>query len=333
MASAVGDGTMSDRYRLIFRATGGPDVIEREPLGPLGPAPGEVLVRHEAIGLNYIDTYHRSGLYPLKLPSGLGSEAAGVVEAAGEGSGFSPGERVAYALAPPGAYATHRLIAADRLVRLPEDIGAETAAAILLKGCTAEMLIERCARVQPGEWVLVHAAAGGVGSLLVPWLKAAGASVIAHAGSADKAAIAAELGADHALSSPFEDLAAMVRDITKAGVRVVLDGVGAASWAASLASLARRGLMVSFGNASGPVPPLSPLELARGGSLFLTRPTLGDYVATPEELQASAARLFEMVRSGAVPVRIGARFALAEAAAAHRALEARATTGSTLLIP
>ena len=319
-----------ERYRLIFHATGGPEVIEREPLGPLAPGPGEVLIRHEAIGLNYIDTYHRSGLYPLKLPSGLGSEAAGVVEAAGEGSGFAVGERVAYALAPPDAYATHRLIAADRLA---DDIDAATAAAVMLKGCTAEMLIERCARVQAGEWVLVHAAAGGVGSILVPWLKAAGAKVIAHAGSAEKAAIAAELGADHALSCALGELAGKVHDIIRAGVRVVLDGVGAASWAASLASLAKRGLMVSYGNASGPVPPLSPLELARSGSLFLTRPTLGDYVATAEELQSSAARVFEMVRSGAVPVRIGARFALADAAAAHGALEARATTGSTLLIP
>jgi NADPH2:quinone reductase len=333
MAGAVGDGAMSGRYRLIFRGTGGPEVIERAPLGPLEPGPGEVLVRHEAIGLNFIDTYHRSGLYPLKLPSGLGSEAAGVVEAATAESGFGPGERVGYALAPPGAYATHRLIAADRLVRLPDDISVETAAAIMLKGCTAEMLIERCAKVRAGEWVLVQAAAGGVGSILVPWLKAIGASVIAHAGSAEKAAIAAELGADHALWCGYEDLGGRVRDIIPAGVRVVLDGVGAASWAGSLASLAKRGLMVSYGNASGPVPPLSPLELARGGSLFLTRPTLGDYVATPEERQASAARLFGMVRSGAVPVRIGARFALADVEAAHRALEARATTGSTLLIP
>jgi NADPH2:quinone reductase len=323
-----------ERYRLVIRRTGGPEVIEREALGELVPGPGEVLVRHEAIGLNYIDTYHRSALYPLTLPSGLGSEAAGLVEGAGEGSGFEPGERVAYALAPPGAYATHRLIAADRLVRLPPDVEAEIAAAVMLKGCTAEMLVERCARVQAGDWVLVHAAAGGVGSLLVPWLKAVGANVVAHAGSAEKAAIAKDLGADHALSCPFDDLAEKLRDITSGvGVRTVFDGVGAASWTASLASLGRRGLMVSYGNASGPVPPFSPLELARGGSLFLTRPTLGDYVATREALQASAARLFEMIRSGAIPVRIGARFPLGDAAEAHRALEARATTGSTLLIP
>lgn len=323
---------MTGRYRLVFRAAGGPEVIEREPLGALDPGPDEVLVRHEAIGLNFIDTYHRTGLYPLDLPSGLGSEAAGVVEAAGAGAPFAEGDRVGYALGPPGAYATHRIVAADRLVPLPEGIGAETAAAILLKGCTAEFLIERCARVRAGDWVLVHAAAGGVGSILVPWLKAIGAKVIAHAGSAEKAAIAAGLGADHALSGPFDDLAGEVRALC-GGAGCVLDGVGAASWQASLASLARRGLMVSFGNASGPVPPVSPLELARGGSLFLTRPTLHDYVAGAEALRASAARLFEMVGSGAVPVRIGARFPLAEAAEAHRALEARSTTGSTLLIP
>lgn len=325
---------MSVRYRLIFRETGGPDVIEREPLEALEPGPGEVLVAHQAIGLNYIDTYHRSGLYPVSLPSGLGSEAAGVVEAAGAGAGFAGGERVAYALGPPGAYATHRIVAADRLVRLPDDIGAETAAAALLKGCTAEFLTERCARVQAGDWVLVHAAAGGVGSLLVPWLKAVGARVIAHAGSPAKAAIARGLGADHALSCPFAELAEEVRGPTGGkGVRCVFDGVGASSWQASLASLGRRGLMVSFGNASGPVQPVGPLELTRRGSLFLTRPTLGDYVAGPGELQAAASRLFEMIRSGAVPVGIGARFALADAADAHRALEARATTGSTLLIP
>ena len=325
---------MTERYRLVIRSTGGPDVIEREPLGALVPGPGEVLIRHEAIGLNYIDTYHRSGLYPLSLPSGLGSEAAGVVETAGDGAGFAEGDRVAYALAPPGAYATHRVIGADRLVRLPDAIDSETAAAVMLKGCTAEMLVERCAKVQAGDWVLVHAAAGGVGSILVLWLKAVAARVIAHAGSAEKAAIARDLGADHALSCSFDELAEMVREITGgAGVRAVFDGVGAASWAASLKSLGRRGLMVSYGNASGPVPPFSPLELARGGSLFLTRPTLFDYAATPEEVQASAARLFEMIGSGAIPVRIGARFPLADAADAHRALESRATTGSTLLIP
>lgn len=322
-----------DRYRLIFRRTGGPEVIEREELAPLEPGPGEVRIRHEAIGLNFIDTYHRSGLYPLSLPSGLGSEGAGVVEAAGDGVAFDIGERVAYPASTPGAYATHRLIAAERLVRLPDGIDARTAAAAMLKGCTAEMLVERVAKVQADTWVLVHAAAGGVGSILVPWLKAIGARVIAHAGSAEKAALAAQSGADCALCCRFEELPGKVREIVPEGVRTVLDGVGAASWPASLSCLGKRGLMVSYGNASGPVPPLSPLELARGGSLFLTRPTLFDYVSSPAELQESAERVFEMIRSGAVSVRIGARFRLSEAADAHRALEARATTGSTLLIP
>jgi NADPH2:quinone reductase len=322
-----------DRYRLVIKKTGGPEVIEREALGPLEPGPGGVLIRHEAIGLNYIDTYHRSGLYPLALPSGLGSEGAGVIEAVGEGADFAVGERVAYPASPPGAYATHRLMDAHRVVRLPEAISAETAAAAMLKGCTAEMLIERCARVQAGDWVLVHAAAGGVGSILVPWLKAIGAGVIAHAGSSEKAVLAAGSGADAALSCRFEELPGKIREIVQEGVRVVFDGVGAASWTASLSCLSKRGLMVSYGNASGPVPPLSPLELARGGSLFLTRPTLFDYVADPAELHASAARLFEMIGSGALPVRIGTRFSLDKAAEAHRALEARRTTGSTLLIP
>jgi len=322
-----------ERYRLLIRETGGPEAIQAEPLGPLVPGPGEVLVRQEAIGLNFIDTYHRSGLYPLPLPSGLGSEGAGVIQAAGGGVGFTPGERVGYPASPPGAYATHRLIAADRLVRLPDSVDAETAAAILLKGCTAEMLIERCAKVRAGDWVLVHAAAGGVGTLLVPWLKAIGAQVVAHAGSEEKALAAKALGADHALSCPFDALAAQVKALSDGGVHCVFDGIGAASWSASLASLRKRGLMVSYGNASGPVPPLSPLELARGGSLFLTRPTLFDYIAAPADLQASATRLFEMVGSGAVPVRIGARFPLKDAAEAHRALEARQTIGSTLLIP
>lgn len=326
---------MSEPFRLLFRATGSPEVLESEPVGALDPGPGELRVRHEAVGLNYIDTYHRSGLYPVQLPSGLGTEAAGTVEAVGAGvSDFAPGDRIGTFSGPLGAYATHRLIAADRAVKLPDGISAEVAAASLLKGCTAEMLIERCARILPGQTVLVHAAAGGVGSILVPWLKAIGATVIAHAGSAKKAALAKAEGADHALSCPMESLAAEVRALTDGqGVNVVLDGVGAASWAASLASIAKLGLIVSYGNASGPVPPFSPLDLARAGSVFVTRPTLFDYVATPDSMRASAARLFAMIESGAVTIKIGSRFPLAEAAEAHRALEARQTTGSTILLP
>jgi NADPH2:quinone reductase len=322
-------------YVIQVAGTGGPDVLAPREIAVPKPGAGEVLVRHEAVGLNFIDTYHRSGLYPVTLPSGIGNEAAGLVEAVGDGvSDFAAGDRVGYFTGPLGAYASHRVLAAERLVKLPVGVSSDEAAALMLKGATAEYLIERCARVEAGQAVLVHAAAGGVGSILVPWLKAIGASVIAHAGSAEKAAIARELGADHALSCAMDALAGEVRELTGwAGVHVVLDGVGAASWAASLGSVARRGLIVSYGNASGPVPPFTALDLTRAGSIFVTRPTLADYAATPEEMRTCAARVFEMGASGVVKARIGARFALRDAAAAHRAIESRATTGSTILIP
>ena len=322
-------------YAVVIARTGGPEVLELREIEVPVPAAGEVLVRHEAVGLNFIDTYYRTGLYPATLPSGLGNEAAGTVERVGGGvSDFREGDRVGYFTGPIGAYASHRAVPAERLVKLPDGISAETAAAAMLKGATAEYLIERCARVSPGQWVLVHAAAGGVGSILIPWLKAIGARVIAHSGSADKAAIAKDLGADHSLSCPLGALAAEVRTLTGGeGVPVVLDGVGSASWAASLGAVARRGLVVSYGNASGPVPPFSALDLLRAGSIFVTRPTLADYCPTPEAMRASAARLFGMIGSGAVPVTVGTRFSLRDAAEAHRALEARATTGSTVLIP
>ncbi len=326
---------MSDPYAFILRETGGPAVLAAEHIAGPRPGPGEVLVRNEAVGLNFIDTYHRSGLYKLPLPSALGGEGAGVVEAVGEGvSGFREGNRVGYFSGPLGSYATHRTIAADKLVRLPDSISSEDAAAAMLKGCTAEYLIERCARVEPGQAVLVHAAAGGMGSILVQWLKAVGATVIAHAGDSRKAAIAGELGADHALCCPMDQLAAEVRTLTGGrGVPVVLDGVGEASWTASLGSVARRGLLVTYGNASGPVPPFTALDLLGAGSVFVTRPTLADYCKSGEEMAASAARLFEMIGKGAVKIRIGATFPLLKAADAHRAIEARATTGSTVLIP
>ena len=326
---------MADPYAYCLRETGGPEVLKAELIDFAPPAEGEVLIRHEAVGLNFIDTYHRTGLYPLALPSGLGTEAAGVVEAVGAGvEGFREGQRVGYFSGPLGAYATHRTLDASRLVKLPDGIQSEVAAAAMLKGCTAEFLIERCATIEAGETVLVHAAAGGVGSILVPWLKSIGALVIAHTGTSKKAEIASELGADHALCCPMDSLAGEVRALTNGkGVPAVFDGVGAASWEASLASVARRGLLVSYGNASGPVPPFSALDILRAGSIFVTRPTLFDYIATTEEMQASATRLFEMIETGAISVTVGARFALAEAADAHRALEARATTGSTLLVP
>lgn len=326
---------MAEPYTFILSETGGPEVLQAEHGDQPSPGPGQVLVKHEAVGLNFIETYHRSGLYPVPLPSGLGTEAAGVVEAVGEGvTGFREGNRVGYFMGPLGSYASHRAIDAERLVKLPDEVSAEQAAAVMLKGCTAEYLIERCAKISPGEAVLVHAAAGGVGSILVPWLKHLGAKVIAHAGDSRKAALAEEMGADHALCCPMEALAGEVRALTGGkGVPVVLDGVGAASWSASLGSVARRGLIVTYGNASGPVPPFSALDLLSAGSIFVTRPTLADYCPTPEEMRKSAARVFELVSNGTIEVRIGARFPLLEAADAHRAIEARATTGSTILIP
>ncbi len=326
---------MTQPYRFRLTRTGGPEVLQAEMMDVPRPGEGEVLIRHEAIGLNFIETYHRSGLYPLPLPADLGNEAAGVVEAVGPGvTTFREGNRVGYFSGPLGSYATHRVIDADRVVLLPDHITADTAAAALLKGCTAEFLIERCARIEAGETVLVHAAAGGVGSILVPWLKAIGAVVIAHSGSGTKAGRATRLGADHSLSCPMEELAGQVRSITDGkGVSVVLDGVGAATWEASLGSIARKGLLVTYGNASGPVPPFTALDLLRAGSVFVTRPTLSDYVSTSEEMRASAARLFEMIGSGTVEVQIGARYPLLDVAEAHRALEGRQTTGSTILIP
>ena len=321
--------------RIMFKTLGGPEVLELVEEETPRPGPGQLLLRQEAVGLNFIDTYYRSGLYAAELPSGIGSEAAGVVEAVGEGvTDFSPGDRAGYPTGPLGAYASHRIVDVARLVRIPAGISSEQAAAAMLKGCTAEYLIERCAKVTPGQTVLVHAAAGGVGSILVQWLKTIGATVIAHAGSAEKAAIARDLGADHCLHGPFDTLAREVRELTGGkGVEAVLDGVGAASWAASLASVAKRGILVTYGNASGPVPPFSALDLLRAGSIFVTRPSLADYCATALELRASASRLFELMASGAVQVQIGARYPLEQAAEAQRALEARETTGSTVLVP
>jgi NADPH2:quinone reductase len=326
---------MPDPFRFLLRETGGPEQLAAEYIDLPEPGPREIRIRHEAVGVNFIDTYHRSGLYPLPLPSGLGNEAAGIVEAVGEEvDEFRAGDRVATFTGPLGAYASHRAIDADRVVRLPDEIGFEEAAAAMLKGCTAEYLVERCARVEAGDTVLVHAAAGGVGSILVQWLAAIGATVIAHAGTRAKADQAARLGAAHSLCCPLDELAAEVRALTGGkGVRVVLDGVGAASWETSLASVGRRGMLVTYGNASGPVPAFTALDLMQAGSIFVTRPTLFDYASTPEEMRASAARLFEMISGGAIEVQIGARMPLLEAAEAHRALEERRTTGSTILLP
>jgi NADPH2:quinone reductase len=326
---------MNGDYRLLIRRTGGPEVIEQEAVAQLSPGPGEVVVRHGAIGVNFIDTYHRGGLYLLALPSGLGSEAAGTIEAIGpDVTGFAAGDRVAYVGGPLGAYSTVRSIAAEFLTKLPDSIDDRTAAAIMLKGLTVDMLVGACARVEAGQTILVHAAAGGVGSLLVPWLKAVGAVVIAHAGSDAKAAQAKAAGADHALSCAFDQLADRVRDHNGGkGVDVVFDGVGRASWDASLSALRPRGLLVSYGNASGAVPAIEPLVLSRAGSLFLTRPTLFHYIATPDERQAAAQRLFDRIADGTLPIRIGQSLPLRDAAEAHRMLESRQTTGSTILLP
>lgn len=315
-----------------FEQIGGPDVIRWRERELPAPGPGEVLLRHEAVGLNYIDTYFRTGLYPAALPSGLGMEAAGVIEAMGDGvSGFAAGDRVAY-WGNPGAYATARIIPAASLFRLPEPISSQTAAAVLLKGATTEFLAERCAPVGTDEWALVSAAAGGVGLLLVQWLKARGVRVIGTVGSADKMPLATKAGAELVLLSADPDLAAKAREATGgAGVRVSYDGVGAATWEASLKSLAPRGTLVSFGNASGPVTGVNLGILAQHGSLYVTRPTMFDYYRDPAERAAGTAKLWEMIASGKVKVNIGQTYPLSDAAQAHRDLEGRRTTGSTIL--
>ncbi|MFP5449932.1 MAG: quinone oxidoreductase family protein [Alphaproteobacteria bacterium] len=315
--------------------TGGPEVLETVEIDTPRPGPGEILIHNQAIGLNFIDTYHRTGLYPVKLPSGLGMEGAGEVVEVGEGvTRFQAGDLAAYASGPIGAYAEFHVVKAERAVKPPAGLTAQVAAAALLKGMTAEFLLRRCFPVQPGQTILVHAAAGGVGSILVQWAKALGAVVIGTVGSADKAARAHELGADHTILYRNQDVSVEVRRITDGvGVPVVYDSVGAATFEASLRSLARRGMLVSYGNASGPAPAILPARLSQLGSVFLTRPTLFDYVATTEDLDASASALFDVIAKGQVRIDIGQTFPLAEARAAHEAMEGRETVGASLLIP
>ena len=316
--------------------TGGPEVLQLENVDPGKPGPGQALVRHKAIGINFIDTYHRSGLYPLpSLPHGIGGEGAGVVEAVGAGvTVVKPGDRVAYAGVAPGSYAEARLVPVDRLVPLPDGVDERSAAAMMLKGMTAEYLIRRTFKVEAGMTVLFHAAAGGVGSIACQWLKHLGATVIGTVGSDAKAALARAHGCDHPIVYTRENVVEKVRALTGGrGVPVVFDGVGRTTFEMSLDCLARRGTMVGFGNASGAAAPLDPLVLSRKGSLYLTRPTLNDYTVTREELLGSASALFDVVRKGAVTIEIGRTWPLAEAAAAHRALESRETTGSLLLLP
>lgn len=331
MAASADTASSLAAWRMVARTHGGPDVIEREVFDPGLPGAGEILIAQEAIGLNFIDTYFRTGLYPAPLPTPLGAESAGRVVAVGSGvDGFAIGDRVGCA-SGLGAYASHRIVPTDRAIRIPDGIALDDAAAMMLKGMTACYLAEDMIALAPGQFALVHAAAGGVGSVLVPWLRDKGVTVIAHCGSAAKAA---QVRADHSLHGDFTGLADAVRDLTGGkGVDVVYDGIGKDSWTASLACLKRRGLMVSYGNASGAVPPISLLDLSKGGSLFVSRPTLFDYVATAQELAHTADRLFDRMARGVVRAVIGQRFALADAAAAHRALEARATTGATVLVP
>ena len=325
---------MRTRQAFIER-TGGPEVIRWREIDLPAPRDGEVLLRHEAIGVNFIDTYFRSGLYPTQLPATLGSEAAGVIEAVGGGvTGFKIGDKVAIFGPDRAAYADFQLARAADLMAVPDGIDPTMAAAILLKGLTAEMLAERVAPVAGGEWALVHAAAGGVGQLLVQWLVARGVRVIATAGSPEKREIAKLLGAELAFETNASDLPERVRAATGGeGVRAAYDGVGKATWETSLKSTGRRGIVASFGNASGPVTGVNLGSLAAAGSLFVTRPTLFDYYRTKEEREAGGARLWEMVARGKVRVEIGQTYRLADAEQAHRDLEARRTIGSTVLLP
>ncbi len=312
---------------------GGPEQMQWETVDLAKPGAGEIRVEHRAVGLNYIDVYHRTGLYPTPdLPCTLGLEAAGVVAAVGEGvTEFSPGDHIAYASPPLGAYAEARNIAADRVVRLPDNIDFEQGAAMMLQGMTAEYLLRRTYPVKAGETILYHAAAGGVGLIVCQWAKQLGATVIGTVGSEDKAALARTHGCDHTILYRQEDVVARVHEITDGkGVPVVYDGVGKDTWEMSLDCLQPRGLMVSFGNASGKVPPIDIGTLTAKGSLYMTRPTLMTYTADSGEMRESANALFEVVTSGAVRIQVNQCYPLAEAAAAHRALENRETTGSTV---
>jgi NADPH2:quinone reductase len=310
---------------------GGPEVLKWEEIEVGEPGPGEVKIRQEAAGLNYIDVYHRTGLYPQPLPFTPGTEGAGVVESIGpDVSGLSPGDRVAYA-GPVGGYAEERLIAADRLIKLPHAISSEQAAAMMLQGMTAHMLLRSVHRVQRGETILIHAAAGGVGLIVCQWAKALGATVIGTVGSDAKAELARAHGCDHPIVYTRQDFVAEVDRITGgAKLPVVYDSVGKDTFLQSLDCLAPRGMMVTFGNSSGPVDPIEPGILAQKGSLFLTRPTLFTYSARRADLETAARELFEVVESGKVKIEVKQRFALKDAAEAHRALEARRTSGSTV---
>ncbi len=318
-----------------FSETGGPEVLRWEDVSLVDCAAGEVRIRQKAVGLNYIDTYHRSGLYPVPMPSGIGLEGAGVIEAIAPGvKGFKIGDRVAYGTGPLGAYAEVRNFPANRLVKLPKAISDEAAAGMMLKGMTVRYLLRATYKVKRGETILLHAAAGGVGLILSQWAKALGAKVIGTVGDDAKKAVALAHGCAHVINSRTEDVAARVREITGGvGVPVVYDGVGQATLTASLKSLRPRGLLVSFGNASGPVKNFDVGQLSAHGSLYLTRPTLFSYTSTDADFRETAADLVEIVKSGKVKIPVNQRYALKDAGDAHRDLEGRKTSGSTVLLP
>jgi len=314
---------------------GGPEVLRLEEIEVVAPGAGEVQVKHTAIGLNYIDVYDRTGLYPQPMPAGLGREAAGVISAVGKKvRGFRVGDRVAYVMSPPGSYADLRNVPAARVVKIPAGVSDEHAAVLALKGMTACFLLRRCYPVKKGDVIVVHAAAGGVGTLLTQWGKKLGAVVIGVVGSEEKALLAKKNGCKHVLVRGRDDVVASVRKFSKGlGAHVVYDAVGKDTFTESLDSLRKRGMMVLYGSASGPVPPFSPAELVKRGSLFLTRPTMFDYTESREDLEWIARETFAAVKKRWIKVQINQRYALADAAKAHRDLESRKTTGASVLIP
>ncbi|MBK1821216.1 quinone oxidoreductase family protein [Burkholderia orbicola] len=314
---------------------GGPDVMKWVDVEVGAPKAGEVRIRQHAVGLNYIDVYFRTGLYPQQLPAGLGMEAAGEVTAVGDGvTAFKAGDRVAYVGQPPGAYAQERVMPAERVVKLPDGISYDDAASVMLQGLTAHYLLRRTYPVKAGDTILIHAAAGGVGLLVCQWAKALGATVIGTVGSDDKAELAKAHGCDHPIVYTRENFTQRVKAITNgAGVPVVYDSIGKDTYIGSLDSLAPLGYFVSFGNASGPLPPIDSKEFSSRGSLFFTRPTLFSYIAKRADLEAAAAELFDVILSGKVKTNINQRYPLAEVGRAHADLEARKTTGSTILVP
>lgn len=319
-----------------FHAAGGPEVLVLEDVDVGAPGPGELRISQKAVGVNFADLNQRAGVFPSPLPSCPGSEAAGVVEAIGEGvAGFSVGDRVAYGASAPGSYATDRILPAGIVARLPDDIDFETAAGMMSAGLTAGYLIRRIwPSLKAGDPILFHAAAGGVGQIAVQWAKAVGLTVIATVGSQAKAAVAQAAGADHVLIQGEDDIAAAVRELTGgAGVAVAYDSVGKDTFEASLASVRRRGLLVLFGAASGPPPAINPMDLGIKGSLYVTRPGLPDYVADPAERASLTQELFELVESGRIKIAVNHRYPLADAARAHRDIQARRTTGSVILTP